>query len=100
MLETFIIYSLKDLSVYNDPNTPNPPHPLLLPDLKKHTLIGDGLPEYPGIAKKANMDFHPCDFHIIMNQRKPSWKRQKILENKKQSKLNKIKKNEEKNQRI
>ena len=96
LLETFIIYSLKDLSVYNDPNTPNPPHPLLLPDLKKQTLIGDGLPEYPKIAKKANINFHPCDFHIIMNQRKPSWKRQRILENKKQSNLNKIKKNEEK----
>ena len=35
LLETFIIYSQKDLSVYQDPNTPNPPHPLLLPDLKK-----------------------------------------------------------------
>ena len=77
LLETFIIYSQKDLSAYNDPNTPNPRHPLLLKDLKKHTQIGDGLPEYPKIAKKTNMDFHPCGFHIMMNQRKPSWKRQK-----------------------
>ena len=58
-LETFIIYSQKDLSPYKDPNTPNPRHPLLLTDLKKDTLIGDGLKEYPIIAQKANMDFHP-----------------------------------------
>ena len=77
LLETFITFSLKDLSVYNDPNTPNPPHPLLLPDLKKDTLIGDGLSEYPNIAKKNNMNFHPCGFHKIMNQRTPVWKRQK-----------------------
>ena len=63
LLETFITFSLKDLSVYNNPNTPNPPHPLLLPDLKKDTLIGDGLSEYPNIAKKNNMNFHPCGFH-------------------------------------
>lgn len=59
LLEAFIIYSQKNLSIYQDPNTPNPRHPLLLQDLKKHTLIGDGLAEYPAIAKKANMDFHP-----------------------------------------
>ena len=71
LLETFITYSLKDLSSYNNPDKPNPPHPILLPDLKKDTLIGDGLKEYPTIAKKNNMDFHPCGFHKIMNQRKP-----------------------------
>ena len=92
LLETFIIYSQKDLSVYQDPNTPNPPHPLLLPDLKKDTLIGDGLAEYPAIAKKANMDFHPCVFHKIMNQRKPTWKRQRIIERRIQSNNNKIEK--------
>ena len=57
LLETFIIYSQKDLSAYNDPNTPNPRHPLLLKDLKKHTLIGDGLPEYPKITKKSKHGF-------------------------------------------
>lgn len=39
-LETFITYSLKDLSIYNNPDTPNPLHPSSLPDLKKHTLTG------------------------------------------------------------
>ena len=57
LLETFIIYSQKDLSAYNDPNTPNPRHPLLLKDLKKHTQIGDGLPEYPKITKKSKHGF-------------------------------------------
>ena len=95
-LETFIIYSQKDLSPYKDQNTPNPRHPLLLTDLKKNTLIGDGLKEYPIIAKKANMNFHPCGFHIIMNQRKPVWKTQKRLEQKKQRNQNKINKNKEK----
>lgn len=95
-LETFILYSLKDLSAYNDPNTPNPPHPSLLPDLKKHTLTGDGLPEYPSIAKKANMDFHPCIFHMVMNQRKPVWKKQNRLKKKRQSNQSKILKNKEK----
>ena len=85
-LETFIIYSQKDLSPYKDQNTPNPRHPLLLTDLKKDTLIGDGLKEYPIIAQKANMDFHPCGFHIIMNQRQPVWKTQKRLKQKKTKK--------------
>ena len=92
LLETFITYSLKDLSAYNDPDKPNPPHPILLPDLKKDTLIGDGLKEYPNIAKKNNMDFHPCGFHKIMNQRKPIWKIQKRLLKKIESNKNKIKK--------
>ena len=96
LLEAFIIYSQKDLSVYQDPNTPNPRHPLLLQDLKKHTLIGDGLAEYPAIAKKANMDFHPCVFHKIMNQRLPTWNTQRSIERKIQSNKNKIEKNKEK----
>lgn len=96
LLETFIIYSQKDLSVYGDPNTPNPPHPILVPDFKKHTLIGDGLREYPAIAKKANMDFHPCVLHKIMNQRIPTWKKQSIIERKIQSNKNKIEKNKKK----
>ena len=96
LLETFITYSLKDLSSYNNPDKPNPPHPILLPDLKKDTLIGDGLKEYPTIAKKNNMDFHPCGFHKIMNQRKPIWKIQKKLLKKIESNKNKIEKNNEK----
>ena len=96
LLETFITYSLKDLSIYKDSEKPNPPHPILLPDLKKDTLIGDGLKEYPNIAKKNNMDFHPCGFHKIMNQRKPIWKIQKRLLKKIESNKNKIKKNNEK----
>ena len=70
LLETFITYSLKDLSIYKNPNKPHPPHLILLPDLKKDTLIGDGLKEYPNIAKKNNMDFHPCGFHKIMKSKK------------------------------
>ena len=95
-LEIFIIYSLKDLSVYKDPNTPNPPHPLLLPDLKKDTLIGDGLKEYPNIAKKANIEFHPCVLHKIMNQRKPSWRKQKNLKKQIENNKNKIENNKQK----
>lgn len=34
-IEIFLTYSLKDLSIYNDPTRANPRHPLLLPDLKK-----------------------------------------------------------------
>ena len=95
-LEIFIIYSLKDLSVYKDPNTPNPPHSLLLPDLKKDTLIGDGLKEYPNIAKKANMGFHPCVLHKIMNQRKPSWRKQKSLKRQIKNNEKQIEKNNQK----
>ncbi len=95
-LELFIMYSLKDYSTYNDHNTPNPPHPSLLPDLKKHALIGDGLPDYPSIAKKANIEFHPCVFHMIMNQRKRVWKTKKRLKRKIQSNKSKIMKNKEK----
>lgn len=94
-LETFIIYSQKDLSVYSDPNTPNPMNHLFLADFKKNTLIGDGLKEYPTIAQKANMNFHPCIFHKIMNQRKPSWTRQRSIKNSIRANKNKIKKNEE-----
>ena len=58
--------------------------------------MGDGLKEYPTIAKKNNMDFHPCGFHKIMNQRKPIWKIQKKLLKKIESNKNKIEKNNEK----
>ena len=82
LLEPFITYSQKDLSVYSDPTRPNPASPLLLPDFYRHTLIGDGLKEYPQIAKKNNMDFHYCIFHVIMNQRTPSWKEQRQMKRK------------------
>lgn len=95
-LETFIRYSLKDLSIYSNPDTPKPIHTSLLPDLKKHTLTGDGLPEYPSIAKKANIDFHPCILHLIMNQRKSVWKRENGITRKKQANKSKIIKNNEK----
>lgn len=95
-LETFITYSLKDLSIYNNSDTPNPPHPLLLPNLKKNTLTGDGLPEYPSIAKKANIDFHPCVFHLVMNQRKLVWKKENRIQRKRQSNKSKILKNKDK----
>ena len=42
------------------------------------------------------MNFHPCGFHIIMNQRQSVWKTQKRLEQKKQRNQNKINKNKEK----
>lgn len=42
------------------------------------------------------MNFHPYGFHIIINQRKPVWKTQKRLEQKKQRNTNKINKNKEK----
>ena len=67
-LETFITFSLKDLSVYRDPNTPNPRSYLFLPNLKKDTLIGDGHRAYPRIAKRLCMSFHPCIFHILKTQ--------------------------------
>ena len=70
---------MKDLSIYNDSNTPNLLSPLSLPDLEKHVLAGDGLREYPTIAAKANIDFHRCVFHLLMGQRIPVWKRQAII---------------------
>ena len=81
-LEDFITFSLKDLSIYSDPNIPNPQSHLSLPDLKKDTLIGDGYRAYPGIAKSLNMNFQPCIFHIIKNQRAVTWKHQKNIKNK------------------
>ena len=42
------------------------------------------------------MDFHPCGFHIIMNQRQPVWKIQKRLKQKKQRNQNKINKTKKK----
>ena len=94
-LEDFINYSLKDLSVYHNPTTPNPPHPLLLTDLRKHTLTGDGYRAYPGIAERINIRFHPCGFHIIKNQREKTWKHQRNMARKRDSNENKIEKNKE-----
>ena len=95
-LETFIIFSQKDLSIYSDSNTPNPINHHSLPDLKKDTLIGDGYKAYPNIAKKANMKFHPCGFHIIKNQREDTWKHQRNIKRKRTSNNNKKIKNNEK----
>ena len=95
-IENFITFSLKDLSVYADSNTPNPQNYHFLPYLKKDTLIGDGHRAYPNIAKKNNMDFHPCGFHIIKNQREPTWKHQRNIKRKVKSNNNKKIKNNEK----
>ena len=37
-LETFIIYSQKDLPPYKDPNTPNPRHPFIIKRFKKRYI--------------------------------------------------------------
>lgn len=68
-VKIFIKYSLKDLSVYSDPTTPNPRHPLLLPDLKKEIIVTDGDNTYPNILKELGVEQHLCIFHKIMNQK-------------------------------
>lgn len=68
-METFIKYSLKDLSIYSDPTRPNPRHPHLLPDLKKEVIVTDGDIAYPKILEKIGVEQHLCIFHKIMNQR-------------------------------
>ena len=84
----------RDLTVYDDPTSPNPPHPLLLPDFKKDTLIGDGLREYPSIAQSINMDFHPCLFHKLFTPNQEIWKHQSIINKKIESLENKKEKNQ------
>ena len=81
-LPGFIEYSQKDLTVYDDPTSPNPSHPLLLPDFKRDTLIGDGLREYPKIAKSINMDFHSCVFHKLYTPNQELWKHQRNINKK------------------
>ena len=70
-IEIFMTYSLKDLTVYSNPNIPNPKHPLLLSDLKKDTMITDGYTAYVPIIEKLHMTHQKCVFHKIMNQRTP-----------------------------
>ena len=81
-LPGFIKFSQKDLTVYANPYSSNPPHPLLLPDFKKDTLIGDGLRDYPRIAKSINMDFHPCVFHKLFTPNQKIWKHQNKINKK------------------
>ena len=95
-LPGFIEYSQTDLTVYDDPTSPNPPHPLLLPDFKKDTLIGDGLREYPKIAQSLNMDFHPCVFHKIFKPNQEIWNHQSKIN----KKIESLKNKKERNQRI
>ena len=45
-----------------------------LPDLKKDTLITDGLRSYPAIAKKLNFNHHKCTFHLIQTLTKETFK--------------------------
>ena len=81
-IKIFIKYSLKDLSVYSDPTTPNPRHPLLLPDLKKEVIVTDGDNAYPNILKELGVEQHLCVFHKIMNQRTFTWKQQRKIKRK------------------
>ena len=93
-METFIKYSLKDLSIYSDPTTPNPKHPNLLPDLKKEVIVTDGDQAYPKILEKLGVEQHLCIFHKIMNQRTKAWKQQRRINRKQKSYENqKIKNN-------
>ena len=70
-IEIFMTYSLKDLTVYSNPNIPNPKHPSLLTDLKKDTMITDGYTAYVPIIEKLHITHQKCVFHKIMNQRTP-----------------------------
>ena len=94
-IEIFLTYSLKDLSIYNDPTRANPRHPLLLPDLKKDIIVTDGDKAYPKILEKIGVEQHLCAFHKIMNQRTFTWKQQRIITRKQKSYENKKAKNTE-----
>lgn len=94
-MEIFIKYSLKDLSIYNDPTRPNPRHPLLLTDLKKEVIVTDGDKAYPKILEKLGVEQHLCIFHKIMNQRTIAWKQQRRIKRKQKSYENKKTKNNE-----
>ena len=94
-VEIFLTYSLKDLSIYNDPTRPNPRHPLLLPDLKKDVIVTDGDKAYPKILEKLGVEQHLCAFHKIMNQRTFTWKQQRRISRKQKSYENKKSKNTE-----
>ena len=99
-IEIFITYSLKDLTAYSNPNTPNPKHPLLLCDLKKDAMITDGYAAYVPIIEKLQMTHQKCVFHKIMNQRTPVWKTTNKLERQLKSKKDKLEKTVEKIQQL
>ena len=99
-IEIFMTYSLKDLTVYSNPDIPNPKHPLLLSDLKKDTMITDGYTAYVPIIEKLHMTHQKCVFHKIMNQRTPVWKTTNKLERQLKSKEDKLEKTLEKIQQL
>ena len=99
-IEIFMTHSLKDLTVYSNPDIPNPKHPLLLTDLKKDTMITDGYAAYVPIIEKLHMTHQKCVFHKIMNQRTPVWKTINQLERQLKSKEDKLEKTLEKIQQL
>ena len=99
-IEIFMTYSLKDLTVYSNPNITNPKHPLLLRDLKKDTMITDGYTAYVPIIEKLQMTHQKCVFHKIMNQRTPVWKTTNKLERQLKNKENQLEKTQEKIQQL
>lgn len=58
-LETFIIYSQKDLSPYKDQNTSNPQHPLLLTDLKKEYINWRWIKRISNNCTESQYEFSP-----------------------------------------
>ena len=92
-IEIFLTYSLKDLSIYNDPTRSNPKHQLLLSDLKKDVIVTDGDKAYPKILENLGVEQHLCAFHKIMNQRTFTWKQQQKITRKQNSYENKKAKN-------
>ena len=99
-IEIFMTYSLKDLTVYYNPNILNPKHPLLLSDLKKDTVITDGYTAYVPIIEKLLMTHQKCVFHKIMNQRTPVWKTTNKLQRQLENKENQLEKTLEKIQQL
>ena len=99
-IEIFMTYSLKDLTVYSNPNIPNPKHPSLLTDLKKDTMITDGYTAYVPIIEKLHMTHQKCVFHKIMNQRTPVWKTTNKLQRQRENKENQLEKTKEKIQQL
>jgi len=85
----FPTYSLKDLSIYNDPTSSNPRHPLLLHDLKKYVILTDGDKAYPCILEKLGVEQHLCAFHKVMNQTTFTRKEQRKIIRKQNSYENK-----------
>ncbi len=91
-IEIFMTYSLKDLTIYSNPNQPNPQNHLYLTDLKKDTMITDGYAAYVPIIEKLQMTHQKCVFHKIMNQRTPVWKTTNKLERQLKSKEEQLEK--------